>query len=68
MDEHLMLVPCSRSDVFTTEAVGILEKRLLMKMLTAIVGYNEEEMNNELKGKCYVCNELGGVSEYTEVL
>lgn len=51
LDEHLTPVPCSRADVFATEAVGILEKRMLMKMLTAIVGYNEEEMNNEFKGK-----------------
>ncbi|KOB65271.1 putative Choroideremia, partial [Operophtera brumata] len=36
LDEHLTPVPCSRADVFATEAVGILEKRMLMKMLTAI--------------------------------
>lgn len=53
LDEKLMPVPCSRADVFSTEAVGIVEKRMLMKMLTAIVGYNEEEMSNEFKGKFY---------------
>lgn len=52
LDDHLVPVPCSRADVFATEAVGIVEKRQLMKMLTSIVAYNEEEMNNEFKGKC----------------
>ncbi|XP_061706331.1 rab proteins geranylgeranyltransferase component A 1 [Cydia pomonella] len=49
LDGKLAPVPCSRADVFATEAVGIVEKRQLMKMLTSIVGYNEEEMNNEFK-------------------
>ncbi|CAH0669284.1 unnamed protein product [Spodoptera exigua] len=49
LNDRLMPVPCSRADVFATEAVGIVEKRQLMKMLTSIVGYNEEEMNNEFK-------------------
>ncbi|KPJ00996.1 Rab proteins geranylgeranyltransferase component A [Papilio xuthus] len=49
LDDHLVPVPCSRADVFATEAVGIVEKRMLMKMLTSIVAYNEEEMNNEFK-------------------
>lgn len=51
LSDKLMPVPCSRADVFATEAVGIVEKRQLMKMLTSIVGYNEEEMNNEFKGE-----------------
>lgn len=51
LNDKLMPVPCSRADVFATEAVSIVEKRMLMKMLTSIVGYNEEEMNNEFKGK-----------------
>ncbi|XP_004927771.1 rab proteins geranylgeranyltransferase component A 2 [Bombyx mori] len=49
LNDQLMPVPCSRADVFATEAVGIVEKRMLMKMLTSIVGYSEEEMNNEFK-------------------
>ncbi|XP_052737862.1 rab proteins geranylgeranyltransferase component A 1 [Bicyclus anynana] len=49
MSDKLMPVPCSRADVFATEAVSIVEKRMLMKMLTSIVGYNEEEMDNEFK-------------------
>ncbi|KAJ2950384.1 hypothetical protein O0L34_g8627 [Tuta absoluta] len=49
MDGKLMPVPCSRADVFATEAVSIVEKRQLMKMLTSIVAYNEQEMNNEFK-------------------
>ncbi|XP_041972703.1 rab proteins geranylgeranyltransferase component A 1 [Aricia agestis] len=49
LNDKLTPVPCSRADVFATEAVSIVEKRQLMKMLTSIVGYNEEEMNNEFK-------------------
>ncbi|XP_045763212.1 rab proteins geranylgeranyltransferase component A 1 isoform X2 [Maniola jurtina] len=49
LNDKLMPVPCSRADVFATEAVSIVEKRMLMKMLTSIVGYNEEEMDNEFK-------------------
>lgn len=51
LEDHLAPVPCSRADVFATEAVSILEKRMLMKMLTSIVAYNEDEMNNEFKGE-----------------
>ncbi|XP_072941819.1 rab proteins geranylgeranyltransferase component A 2 isoform X2 [Epargyreus clarus] len=49
LGDKLTPVPCSRADVFATEAVSIVEKRMLMKMLTSIVGYNEEEMENEFK-------------------
>ncbi|CAG9091465.1 unnamed protein product [Plutella xylostella] len=49
LEGRLAPVPCSRADVFATEAVSILEKRMLMKMLTSIVGYNEDEMTNEFK-------------------
>lgn len=49
LNDRLMPVPCSRADVFATEAVSIVEKRMLMKMLTSIVGYNEQEMDNEFK-------------------
>ncbi|GBP07021.1 Rab proteins geranylgeranyltransferase component A [Eumeta japonica] len=49
LEDHLVPVPCSRADVFATEAVSVVEKRMLMKMLTNIVGYNEDEMNNEFK-------------------
>lgn len=50
LNDKLMPVPCSRADVFATEAVSIVEKRMLMKMLTSIVGYSDEEMDNEFKG------------------
>lgn len=56
LDGKLAPVPCSRADVFATEAVGIVEKRMLMKMLTSIVAYNEEEMDNEFKGE-FDCND-----------
>lgn len=32
-EDNLLVVPCSRSDVFTTSAVTLVEKRLLMKFL-----------------------------------
>lgn len=54
LEDRLTPVPCSRADVFATEAVSIVEKRMLMKMLTSIVGYNEDEMNNEFKGKTLI--------------
>lgn len=34
-------VPCSRTDVFNTKDLSIVEKRLLMKLLTSCMGYDE---------------------------
>lgn len=41
-------VPCSRSDVFTTKDVSVVEKRFLMKVLQACVTYNDD--SEEFKG------------------
>lgn len=48
LDNKIEFVPCSRSDVFKTKDVSIIEKRLLMKLLTICVEYKEE--NNEFAG------------------
>lgn len=48
IEDKLEFVPCSRSDVFKTKDVSIVEKRLLMKLLTICVEYKEE--NNEFAG------------------
>lgn len=41
------LVPCSKSDVFSTRAVTIVEKRLLMKLLQNLQSYKDD--SEELK-------------------
>uniref|UniRef100_A0A0A9XFE1 Rab proteins geranylgeranyltransferase component A n=1 Tax=Lygus hesperus TaxID=30085 RepID=A0A0A9XFE1_LYGHE len=41
------LVPCSKSDVFSTRTVTIVEKRLLMKLLTTLQSYKDD--SEELK-------------------
>ncbi|KAI5702272.1 hypothetical protein M8J76_008650 [Diaphorina citri] len=48
IDDKLEFVPCSRADVFKTKDVSIVEKRLLMKLLTICVEYKED--NNEFAG------------------
>lgn len=49
IEDKLEFVPCSRADVFKTKDVSIVEKRLLMKLLTICVEYKEE--NNEFAGE-----------------
>ena len=34
-------VPCSRSDVFSSKAVSMIEKRMLMKLLTFAIEYDK---------------------------
>ncbi|XP_073811629.1 rab escort protein [Musca autumnalis] len=53
----LLTVPCSRSDVFNTKDLSIVEKRLLMKFLTICLTYGEdkcEEDMSEFKGKTFI--------------
>ncbi|XP_064112420.1 rab proteins geranylgeranyltransferase component A-like isoform X1 [Macrobrachium nipponense] len=38
---ELVVVPCSRSDVFTTESLSLIEKRLLMKLLEFCHSYDK---------------------------
>ena len=45
-----MVVPCSRSDVFTTDSLSLIEKRLLMKLLEFCHSYdkNPEQVEGEV--------------------
>ncbi|XP_053681235.1 rab proteins geranylgeranyltransferase component A [Anopheles nili] len=40
-DGRIMTVPCSRSDVFISKDVNVIEKRLLMKFLQSCTSYDE---------------------------
>ncbi|ESO07677.1 hypothetical protein HELRODRAFT_191009 [Helobdella robusta] len=42
LDGNFQTVPCSKSDVFATTAVGVFEKRLLMKFLSMALIYTEK--------------------------
>ena len=46
LNGSLEIVPCSRSDVFANNKVSVIEKRMLMKLLTSL-----DEESEELKGK-----------------
>lgn len=35
MDDKLTQVPCSRADVFANKTVSVIEKRMLMQLLTS---------------------------------
>lgn len=37
LNGQLEVVPCSRSDVFSNDKVSVIEKRMLMKLLTSCV-------------------------------
>ncbi|KAJ8982352.1 hypothetical protein NQ317_013103 [Molorchus minor] len=49
LDNQLQVVPCSRSDVFTNSKVSVIEKRMLMKLLTSLEDGSEELKNYENK-------------------
>lgn len=52
VNNEMKVVPCSRSDVFTNKDVTVLEKRLLMKILTSCLSAeNEEEFKGILNAK-----------------
>ncbi|ALC42722.1 Rep [Drosophila busckii] len=46
-NDELVSVPCSRSDVFNTKTLSIVEKRLLMKFLTACADNGEDKCNED---------------------
>lgn len=46
-NNELVSVPCSRSDVFNTKTLTIVEKRLLMKFLTSCQDYGEDKCNED---------------------
>ncbi|XP_074650137.1 rab proteins geranylgeranyltransferase component A 2-like isoform X2 [Tubulanus polymorphus] len=41
MNDKLEQVPCSRADVFSSKAVSMIEKRMLMKFLTFCMDYDQ---------------------------
>lgn len=47
VNNEMKVVPCSRADVFTNKNVTVLEKRLLMKVLSSCMNADDEE---EFKG------------------
>ncbi|KAH8316671.1 hypothetical protein KR067_012864 [Drosophila pandora] len=56
-NEEIVSVPCSRSDVFNTKSLTIVEKRLLMKFLTACNDYGEDKCNEdslEFRGRTFL--------------
>lgn len=42
LNGYLEIVPCSRSDVFSNDRVSVIEKRMLMKLLTSLDDEAEE--------------------------
>lgn len=46
----LSVVPCSRSDVFASKNVNVVEKRMLMKLLNNCITYKPDDENSEFKG------------------
>ncbi|XP_075235250.1 rab escort protein [Lycorma delicatula] len=49
LDNRLEPVPCSRADVFATKHVSVVEKRMLMKLLTLCIE-NPPDANTEFTG------------------
>ena len=49
LNGRLEPVPCSRADVFATHHVTVVEKRMLMKLLTVCMEY--ENSGKEFEGK-----------------
>ncbi|XP_011180485.2 rab proteins geranylgeranyltransferase component A [Zeugodacus cucurbitae] len=53
---NIINVPCSRSDVFNTKDLNIVEKRLLMKFLTLCMTYGEDKTDEDsliFRGKTF---------------
>lgn len=44
-ENNLLAVPCSRADIFNTKDIGMVEKRLLMKIMTLCVDYETKPEN-----------------------
>lgn len=52
LGHQLMPVPCSRADVFSTKHVSVVEKRMLMKLLTVCMEYDKHPEEFEGKSAC----------------
>lgn len=50
INNKLETVPCSRSDVFSTKEISVVEKRLLMQLLTLCHEYAKDPDNKEFQG------------------
>lgn len=48
--DEIKSIPCSRADVFNSKSVSVLEKRLLMKVLTTFV--NSDQNDDSSNGNC----------------
>ncbi|XP_055600784.1 rab proteins geranylgeranyltransferase component A [Uranotaenia lowii] len=60
-NERILTVPCSRSDVFTSRDVNVVEKRLLMKFLQSCASWDEkgsegdsDHKPEDLEGKTFL--------------
>lgn len=55
LNGHLEVVPCSRSDVFSNDKVSVIEKRMLMKLLTSLDEDAEEAIgiNIMISNNCF---------------
>ncbi|XP_001360746.2 rab proteins geranylgeranyltransferase component A [Drosophila pseudoobscura] len=52
----IVSIPCSRSDIFNTKSLTIVEKRLLMKFMNACNDYGEDKCNEDtlaFRGKTF---------------
>lgn len=58
INNKLETVPCSRSDVFSTKEISVVEKRLLMQLLTLCHEYAKDPDNKEFQGKSLSSNIL----------
>lgn len=47
--EYITKVPCSKADVFKTNAITMLEKRILMKFLTEVLNWHFHKEEHEWK-------------------
>ena len=53
IDIRSLQVPSSRSEVFSTSSVNIIDKRMLMKFLTFALEFEKHE--DEFKGIHFLC-------------
>jgi len=54
-DNEISHVPCSRADVFSSDTVTVMEKRVLMKFLSLCINYKESPQEyNAFAGKPFV--------------
>ncbi|XP_054261403.1 rab proteins geranylgeranyltransferase component A-like [Macrosteles quadrilineatus] len=50
INDKLETVPCSRADVFSTKEISVVEKRMLMQLLTLCHEYAKDPDNKEFQG------------------